>query len=279
MKKKFSFICLLILALFSFAACGKQEIEEEEIEKVQNGPVDSPEAFIQLGLYIDVVSDGDVTNKSYEIIQDEVAAMKFVHNGLTCELRGSTVYSDYDLAGVLNTSDGNIVVGRIGNCFASIYTLNPGRIVFWDDGQINYSLYIYVTADDEVVKGILSDVVFENHYNERADVIRDTEDAKISFAYQVVAIMQNKDMDLLSNMLYYPQQLGGGQSAGNTNEFLALPAEEIFTDQLVNAVNASAVEELRLSQDGTEYILGSNQKNVHFKQMADGSFKITKINN
>lgn len=280
MKKKISIICLLMLILCSFAACGKQETEENEAEKIQNGPVDSPDAFIQLGLFMDVVSGkNDIANKSYEIVQDEIAAMKFVYNGLDCELRGSTVYSEYDLAGVVNTSNGNVVIEQIGSCFAFIYTLSPGRIVFWNDGQIYYSLYVYVTADDEVVKGILADVVFENHYDERADVIQNVEDAKISFANQVVSAIQNKDMEALSNLLYYPQQLGGGQSAGNAKEFLELPKEEVITDQLVNAVNTSAISELRLSQDGKEFLLGSNQKNVHFKQMADGSFKITKINN
>lgn len=279
MKKKFSIICLVMLVLFSLAACGKQEPEEEEIERIQNGPVDSPDAFIQLGFYIDVVSDTNITNKSCEIVRDEIAVMKFIYNGLTCELRGSTIYSDYDLAEIPNTMDGNVVIERVGNCIASVYTLNPGRIIFWDDGQINYSLYIYVTADDTVVRGILSDIVCENHYAERADVIQNTEDAKIDFAYQIIAAMQNKDLGVLSNMLYYPQQLGGGQSAGNAKEFQSLPPEEIFTDLLLKEMKESAVLELRLTPDETEYLLGSNQKNVHFKQMEDGSFKITKINN
>lgn len=279
MKKKISIICLIMLFLFSFTACGKDNVEEDTQEKVQNGPVESPAAFIQIGLFIDVVSEENVTNRSYEIIQDEVAAMRFTYNGLACELRGSSVYSDYDLAGVLNSSDGNVIIQRIGECIASIYTLNPGRIIFWNDGQINYSLYIKVTADDEVVKGILSDIVFENHYNERADVIKGKENDSVAFANRIVSVIQDKDMETLADMLYYPQQLGGGQSAGNAKEFLMLSSDEIFTTQLLNAVNTSALSELRMTPDETEYLLGSNQKNVHFKQMSDGSFKITKINN
>lgn len=278
MRKRISMICLVMMMLLLFAACGKQEIEEK-VEVIQNGPVDSPEEFIQLGLLLDIGAGDKVTDKTYEIIQNEIASVRFVYGGLDCELRGSSVYSEYELAGFPNTSDGNVVLESVGDCFASIYTLDPGRVVFWEDGQIHYSLYIYVTAEDDIVREILSNVIFENHYTERSDVIQNMDDARAAFAEKIVSVIQGQDTETLSEMLLYPQQLGNGQSAGNARELQALPPESIFTEHLLNAVNTSALSEMRLNQDGSEYIIGANQWNVHFKQMEDGSLIITKINN
>lgn len=280
MKKRIYIVFLMLTVVFSFAACGRnQGTENEENEKVQNGPVESPEDFLTLGLYIDVVSEKDISEVAYEVVQEDIAVVKFVYNGLDCELRGSCSYSGYELAGIRNTSTGDMIVSTVGGCNATIYELNPGRVVFWGDEQINYSLYTYVSANDTVLKEILSCVVFENHYNERPDISEEIENASVVFAKQIVEVFQNRDMEALSEMLYYPQQLGNGQSASNISEFMMISSDEIFTDILLEAVNSSALADLRQSEDGSEYIIGTNYKNVHFAQQEDGSFKITKINN
>lgn len=54
----------------------------------------------------------------------------------------------------------------------------------------------------------------------------------------------------------------------------------MFTDILIKALSdKNALDEMRISDDCTEYTIGTNYKNVHFKLMDDGQFLITKINN
>ena len=55
-------------------------------------------------------------------------------------------------------------------------------MVFWSDENIHYSLYVYVTEEDSVLEEILSNLIFENHFTERADVKKSTEAAAEEFA-------------------------------------------------------------------------------------------------
>lgn len=96
--------------------------------------------------------------------------MSFRYKGVRVELRGSCKYSQYELAGVKDTSNGDLIATDINGYRASLYTLDPGRIIFWSDGKINYSLYIYVTATDDDVNDIVKQISFESRYEERDDV-------------------------------------------------------------------------------------------------------------
>lgn len=271
-------LCMVFFMLFSFAACGDDADNTNGVEKIEDGEVASPEEFKKLGLYIDVKSS-KITDIKYSIEDSEIAVISFVYNGLDCEFRGSCIYKDYDLAKVKNTSTGDILSTSVGGYGATYYTLVPGRIVFWNDEHVNYSLYTYVTATDDVVKEIVECLTFENHYDERADVAQQTANDSEDYARQIIMVFQNKKRDALAEMIYYPQQLGGGQSVANKEELMELPEDELFTDILLTALSEDSINDLRMSEDGTEYIIGTNYKNVHFKQMEEGTFKIVKINN
>ena len=267
----------LVCAMVLFA-CGDESGTAPEAEDV-NGTVGSAEDFIQIGLYLDINSS-DAVSKSYAIEDDEIAIVKFNYNGLQCELRGSCTYSGLELAGLADaqTSD-DMVSTYIDTYPATYYTLAPGRLVVWTADSVNYVLYTYVTAEDDVLEDILSHVVYEDHYSERQDVVTAEEEGSVEFARELVEIVANSDMEALANLLKYPQMLSNGNSASNIEEFMNISEDEVFTEGLKNAVDDVAVDELRISEDGTEeYILGTNYKNIHFIY-SDGEFIITKINN
>lgn len=278
--KKIFAISLICICMCACVSCKKEETQTEETtEAITNGSVEDSSAFIPLGMVIDVSQNDMIKDVTYEIKDTEIAVVNFKYNGLQCQFRGSAVHNEFDLAGVQNNGDGNMVVTSVGSYNATYYKLDPGRVVFWSDENIHYSLYVYVTAEDSVLEEILSNLIFENHYTERADVKKSTEAAAEEFAGQVITIIQNKDMQALSEIMNYPQELGSGQSIGNIDELMAIPAEDIFTKDILEAVNEDSLANLRQGRDGDSYLIGSNYKNIYFRKNADGDFKIVKINN
>lgn len=275
-------ICMLAMgAVFVLPGCGKKDNGTETTQKkVVDGTVESADDFAHIGVYIDVdKNDPGVTDVKYTI-SGEIAIVSFRYNGVRVELRGSCKYSQYQLAGVEDTSNGDLIATDINGYRASLYTLDPGRIIFWSDGEINYSLYIYVTATDDVVKNIMKHISFESRYGERDDVKDQVVDEGKQFAEKVIRVFSDKDIDALEDMMYYPQELGNGNSVANVNELRNLDKDDLFTDILIKALSdKNALDEMRISDDGTEYTIGTNYKNVHFKLMDDGQFLITKINN
>ena len=268
MSKKIYIIAIFILAaasLFVLSACEKKDNGTETTQKkIMNGTVESAADFTHIGVYIDVnKNDSGVTDVKYTI-SGEIAIVSFRYKGVRVELRGSCKYSQYELAGVKDTSNGDLIATDINGYRASLYTLDPGRIIFWSDGKINYSLYIYVTATDD----------------ERDDVKNQTVDEGKQFAEKIIKVFCDKDIEALEDMMYYPQELGNGNSVANVNELRNLSKDDMFTDILIKALSdKNALDEMRISDDCTEYTIGTNYKNVHFKLMDDGQFLITKINN
>ncbi len=282
MKKKLIYLLVLMLMLGTFTSCGKEEeiLEEEEEIVITNGVVDSPDIFVYLGTYIDMEESSLITNKSYEIENDDIAVVNFTYDGLDCELRASTKYSSYELVDVdKSTVSSEITMGSMGGNNATYYSLTAGRLVFWGDDYVFYCLYVHVTAKNEVVDAILDLVIFENHYSERLDVAQSIDEESKVFAQQIVNVIQSKDMEALADMMYFPQQLGSGLSAASRREFLALDPEEVFTEKLLEEVNDAAVYGVRLTSDGESYIIGSTNRNIRFKMTDSGEFKITNINN
>lgn len=278
--KKIFAISLICICMCACVSCKKEETQTEETtEAITNGSVEDSSAFIPLGMVIDVSQNDMIKDVTYEIKDTEIAVVNFKYNGLQCQFRGSAVHNEFDLAGVQNNGDGNMVVTSVGSYNATYYKLDPGRVVFWSDENIHYSLYVYVTAEDSVLEEILSNLIFENHYTERADVKKSTEAAAEEFAGQVITVIQNKDMQSLSEIMNYPQELGSGQSIGNIDELMAIPAEDIFTKDILEAVNEDSLANLRQGRDDDSYLIGSNNKNIYFRKNADGDFKIVKINN
>jgi hypothetical protein len=284
LRKKYIFM-LAMLLIFSaiVAGCKKNDAEDETEESskmVVNGEVSSPEDFTDIGVFIDVDNQKeDFTDILYKISGD-IAIVSFRYNGIRGEFRASCKYDKYDLAGIEDSSNGDMIVTSVEGYNASLYTLNPGRTVFWSDGTINYSLYMYVTCSDEVVDDILSLLTFENRYDKRADVIQQTDEESVVFAKKIVRVFNDKDLDSLKDMIYYPQQFGNGQSAASEEEVLNLDKDEVFTDILLKALSdEDAIDNIRKTEDDTEYVIGTNYKNVHFRMMDDGNFLITKVNN
>ncbi len=278
--KKLFAISLICICMCACVSCKKEETQTEETtEAITNGSVEDSSAFIPLGMVIDVSQNDMIKDVTYEIKDTEIAVVNFKYNGLQCQFRGSAVHNEFDLAGVQNNGDGNMVVTSVGSYNATYYKLDPGRVVFWSDENIHYSLYVYVTAEDSVLEEILSNLIFENHYTERADVKKSTEAAAEEFARQVITVIQNKDMQALSEIMNYPQELGSGQSIGNIDELMAIPAEDIFTKDILEDVNEDSLANLRQGRDDDSYLIGSNNKNIYFRKNADGDFKIVKINN
>ncbi len=279
-KKKIWLLLLLCFLMLAGTACKEDESEKTEAtETVKDGLVESPDDFISLGLLIDVNSSELISDISYEIVNQEIASVSFVYNGIQCQFRGSAVYSDFELAGVENNGMGDMLITTVGGYNATYYKLNPGRVVFWSDENIHYSLYVYVTAEDSVLDSIVSYLKFENHYDERADVIENVEEESRVFAEKIVTIIQNKDIQALAENMNYPQELGNGMSVGNVEELMAISADDIFTDKLLEAVNEEALDNLRAGRDGDSFLIGSNYKNIYFRKTEDGTFKIIKINN
>ena len=244
---------LFMIAVICFAGicmgCGKVDDGQEESTGIQikSGDVESAEDMTQIGVYLDVdKNSSEITDVKYKISGD-IGIVSFRYSGVKVELRG---------------------------------TLTPGRIAFWSDGTINYSLYIYVTASDEVLNEVLSHIVFENRYTDRADVQQQIETDSRAFAEKIVKVFNDEDLETMKDMVLYPQETSGGQSIANENELLNVDKKALFTDILMKALNdENALDNLRKTNDGSEYVIGTNYKNVHFRLNDDGQFVITKINN
>ena len=149
MSKKIYIIAIFILAaasLFVLSACEKKDNGTETTQKkIMNGTVESAADFTHIGVYIDVnKNDSGVTDVKYTI-SGEIAIVSFRYKGVRVELRGSCKYSQYELAGVKDTSNGDLIATDINGYRASLYTLDPGRIIFWSDGKINYSCLLYTS--------------------------------------------------------------------------------------------------------------------------------------
>lgn len=277
---------LFMIAVICFAGicmgCGKVDDGQEESTDIQikSGDVESADDMTQIGVYLDVdKNSSEITDVKYKISGD-IGIVSFRYSGVKVELRGSCKYEMYDLAGVENTSNGDMITGNIQGYSATYYTLTPGRIAFWSDGTINYSLYIYVTASDEVLNEVLSHIVFENRYTDRADVQQQIETDSRAFAEKIVKVFNDEDLETMKDMVLYPQETSGGQSIANENELLNVDKKALFTDILMKALNdENALDNLRKTNVGSEYVIGTNYKNVHFRLNDDGQFVITKINN
>jgi hypothetical protein len=129
-----------------------------------------------------------------------------------------------------------------------------------------------------VLDSIIQYIIFENHYYERTDVATNTEIESKAFAEKIVEVITDKDLNSLSQMIYYPQQLGDGQSVGNVTELLNTSVDDVFTDGIIKAMSENAVEGLHVNDDG-DYVIGNNYKSIYFRHMDDGTFLIVKINN
>lgn len=100
------------------------------------------------------------------------------------------------------------------------------------------------------------------------------------FARSLQSIIANKNMNDLAELLVYPSYIGidDGIVVNNRTEFMALDADKVFTDALIEAVKTADVSSTELTKAG--FIVGdpSGKPAVTFGLDKEGSIGITAIN-
>ena len=100
------------------------------------------------------------------------------------------------------------------------------------------------------------------------------------FARSLQNIISRKNMNDLAELLVYPSYIGidEGITVNNRDEFLALDADKVFTDALIQAVKTADIDSTKLTQAG--FIVGdpSGKPAVTIGLDKEGSMGITGIN-
>ena len=91
--------------------------------------------------------------------------------------------------------------------------------------------------------------------------------------------MADKDLEALADLTAYPLYVGfadGGQSVESRDEFIALGADRIFTEELLSEIAGADTEGLEASMAGFS-LSASGRPNVIFG-VADGRLAIVGMN-
>ena len=90
------------------------------------------------------------------------------------------------------------------------------------------------------------------------------------FATQVVAAVDAKDIDALAELVAYPTYVGLGEGieVATKEDFVAIGADALFTDELIAAVDAVDLSALEMVEAGC--VLGDGTPNVTFNYV-DGA--------
>ncbi len=98
------------------------------------------------------------------------------------------------------------------------------------------------------------------------------------FATKIVAAVDAKDIDALAELVVYPTYVGLGEGieVAAKEDFVAIGADKLFTDELIAAVDATDLSTLTATEAG--YILGDGKPNIIFAYGADNTLGITGIN-
>ncbi len=99
------------------------------------------------------------------------------------------------------------------------------------------------------------------------------------YARFLQAIIGTKNMEDLSELFVYPSYIGidDGITVNNKDEFMALDADKVFTDELIEAVNSADVDSIDLSEAGFVMAGPSGKPSVTFGLDKEGSIGITRI--
>lgn len=95
----------------------------------------------------------------------------------------------------------------------------------------------------------------------------------------IKAAVEAKDLDALAELTSYPVYVGleGVKGVETKEDFLALGADAIFTDELVQSVTGADETALEASKAGFTLSSGDSSANVIFG-VVDGELKVTGIN-
>ena len=100
-----------------------------------------------------------------------------------------------------------------------------------------------------------------------------------AFAEQIQTAVADKDLEALADLAAYPLYVGfadGGQSVESRDEFIALGADRIFTEELLSEIAGADTEGLEASMAGFS-LSASGRPNVIFG-VADGRLAIVGMN-
>ena len=103
--------------------------------------------------------------------------------------------------------------------------------------------------------------------------------AVTDFAKQIQTVVADKDLEALADLVSYPLYVGfadGGQSVESREDFLALGADQIFTDALLSEIAGADTEGLEASMAGFS-LSTSGRPNVIFG-VVDGRLAIVGMN-
>lgn len=135
------------------------------------------------------------------------------------------------------------------------------------------------TAQEETVQEETVDAAeTENSDNE----ISEEEPTELyhAFGESLQAVMSERKMEDMAELLVYPCNLGidDGVVVEDGEQFLALDADKVFTDELVNAVVNADLDAIEVSEAG--FVVGdpSGKPNVTIGLDSNGMIGITGIN-
>ena len=103
--------------------------------------------------------------------------------------------------------------------------------------------------------------------------------AVTDFAKQIQAAVADQDLEALADLASYPMYIGftvGGQSVESREDFIALGADRIFTEELLAEIAGADTEGLEASMAGFS-LSASGRPNVIFG-VADGRLAIVGMN-
>lgn len=122
----------------------------------------------------------------------------------------------------------------------------------------------------------------EETENSGADELSEEELAGLyhAFGESLQAVIGKKSMEDMAELLGYPCYVGidDGVVAENKEQFLALDADKVFTDELVSAVENADLDAIEVSEAG--FVVGdpSGKPNVAIGLDSNGTIGITGIN-
>lgn len=101
-----------------------------------------------------------------------------------------------------------------------------------------------------------------------------------AFGESLQAVIGKRSMEDLAELLGYPCYVGidDGVVVENKEQFLALDADKVFTDELVNAVENADLDAIEVSAAG--FVVGdpSGKPNVTIRLDSNGTIGVTGIN-
>lgn len=114
---------------------------------------------------------------------------------------------------------------------------------------------------------------------EEAPTVEEGATTEVSdFATKIVAAVDAKDIEALAELVTYPTYvgLGDGIEAASKEDFIAIGADALFTEELIAAVDAADLSAVEETEAG--FILGGQKPDIIFGYAEDGTLGITGIN-